>query len=783
MTRQIKMGNGWMLAAALGTAPGLAAAATPTGGLEEIMVTAQRVEENIQTTPVAVTALSADFLDRFALRNVTSLQNAAPNLVFNAGTGGSSSQVSAFIRGVGEFDFLLTTDPAVGLYTDGVYMARTFGANLELADVERVEVLRGPQGTLFGKNNIGGAISITTRKPTGSGDSRFQVSAGNYSSFYFDGYTDQRLTDTLSIGASILYRKSQGWQKRPGANGGEEDKLGGRVTLAWAPSDSFESVLSGEFIAQDQTSNANVMLTFVPGQDFFSPLFNGFVSPTDPCCTPNSLTRSKAKGPLNRDNLDGAAVTWTNTWQLSDAITLKSITGYRTTHADFGRDGDNSALDYNGDVHNEHHHQFSEELQASGSVDRFKWVAGAYFFNENTRDQTQLVTASGLYDSLNALGAFADLTDFTNPLTQLYLARYALDFNLDFDNRQKTTDYAVYLNTDFALTDRLSLQAGVRYTNEKKEFKQYALRAESNSSLFLPTNPFTGVLDESNVTPPSKRCSDVYDSGTRYKCEDTWTDVSPRLGLTYQWSDDIFAYLVASRGFRSGGFDGRPTALSGINDYKPEHLDSYELGLKTLLADRRVRLNTAVFYNKYDDKQVLLSFGTTVVTQNAAKATIYGLESELEAAVTDRFTVRGSVGYTKGKYDKWFDPNAFGGPADYSDRKLRNTPELTANLAGIYDLPAGAATIRLLGNLSYVDDMYLDSENAEILHADARTLVDAGVFYIAPNDRWELGLQGKNLTDEKELVSGFNGLQFFGYAEGYFNPPRRYFLTLKYNSK
>jgi iron complex outermembrane receptor protein len=756
---------------------------TETVGLEEVLVTAQRIEENLQTTPVAVTAITSEFLDRFDLRNVTSLQNAAPNLVFNPGTGGSSSQVSAFIRGVGEFDFLLTTDPAVGLYVDGVYMARTFGANLELADVERVEVLRGPQGTLFGKNNIGGAINITTRKPTGSGESRAQMSFGNYSSIYLDGYTDQALSDTLSLGVSVLYRKGDGWQERPGRDGGQENKVGARATLSWKPSDTFDSTVSVEGITQDQTSNTNVMLVFTGG-DFFSGLYNGFVNPGNPCCTTNSIFKSNTKsGLLNHDDLYGAALTWTNTWQLSDAVQFKSITAQRNAHAHFGLDPDNTPDPYNGDVHNEHHTQISQEFQASGRVaDRLSWVAGVYYFRERTRDQTRLVTASGLFDALTALGP-------DHP-SGLYFARYALDFNLDFDNRQTTTDYAGYLNGKFDVTDKLTLEAGLRYTKEKKEFKQFAIRRESGGSLFLPVDPFTGIADETNVTPPSSACSDIRDAGTKYDCEKTWNDVSPRLGVNYKFSDTMFGYASASRGFRSGGFDGRPTTIEAINDFKPEHLKSYELGLKTLLADNRVRLNTAVFYNTYDDKQVLLTFGTTVVTQNAAKAKIYGLETDLEAAVTSNFTLRGSLGYTHAKFDKWFDPSipnpdsetGFG--VDYSWRKLRNTPEWTANLGGVYDQPlADGAAIRYIGNVSFVDDMFLDSENSDVLHADSRTLVDAGLFYVAPDDEWEIGVQVKNLTDEHELVSGYDARGFFGYAVGYYNQPRRYFLTVKYKTK
>ena len=296
--------------------------------------------------------------------------------------------------------------------------------------------------------------------------------------------------------------------------------------------------------------------------------------------------------------------------------------------------------------------------------------------------------------------------------------------------------------------------------------------------------PFTGQLDESNVTPPTSKCSDVYASGTRYDCEASWSNVSPRLGFTYQWSDDVFGYAAASKGFRSGGFDGRPTELSGVHDFKPENLTSYEFGLKTLLADHRLRLNTSVFYNKYDDKQVLLVFGTTVVTQNAAKATIYGFETDMDAAVTEHFTLRGSLGYNHGRYDKWLDPNAPGGPADYSSRKLANAPEWTANLAGVYDVPLhDGAVVRLLGNVSYAADMFLNAQNSPILHAGSRAISDAGIFYVADRGRWQVGAEVKNVTDTKVLVGGFDVISFFGYAEGYYNPPRRYFLTFKYKTQ
>ena len=745
----------------------------PSAGLElqEITVTAQRVEENLQTTPISMTALSGDFLQRFDLPRVTSLDMVTPNLVFNSGTGGSSSQVSAFMRGVGQYDFLLTLDPGVGLYVDGVYLARTFGTNLELNDIDRVEVLRGPQGTLFGKNNIGGAINITTLTPTGSGRGEFRASVGNYDSYALDLYGDVRVADNLALGVSLMGRRSDGWQDRPlGDNGGKEQREGGRATLAWTPSDTFTSRLSAEFSAQAQPSSPNVMIAYDPTQLVapFLPLFNAFVSPTAPCCTPpTNIDRSGAEGPLVRDDLRGLAATWINDWRVAEEIHLKSISAYRYMHADFGRDGDNSYVNYNGDVHDEHDTEITQELQATGTWKRLKWVGGLYYLQERTRDQTNLVTAQGLFQALTALN------DPTNPL---YLARYALDFNLAFDNRQTTKDYAVYLNGDYAFNDRLSLQAGVRYTDESKDFSQF-VENDAGKTIFLPVNPITGAVDTSNTSVPSPACSSLQQEGRYFTCTTSSKEVSPRATLNFQWSENVFEYLGWSRGFRSGGISGRPTNKDQIQDYKPEYLDSTELGLKTMLADRRVRLNTAIFYDKYTDIQVTLTNGTTVLIQNAAKATIYGLEADVQAAVTDHWSLQGSLGYAHNEYNDWHDSLG-----DYTNRKLQNAPQWTANIASAYEWHVhSGAGVRFTTNVAFQSWTYLDAQNSPVLRAPSRTLVDAGLFYLAPSGRWDAGIEGKNLSDQRVLNSGYNGLSFFGYAEGTYNPPRRWWVTFHYH--
>jgi iron complex outermembrane receptor protein len=518
----------------------------------------------------------------------------------------------------------------------------------------------------------------------------------------------------------------------------------------------------------------------------FVGLFNGFVSPTNPCCTANTdIDKSGVpEGLLPHDDLEAWGATWFNTWQFGDGLSLKSITAYRDMEALFGRDGDNSALNYSGDVHDEDQDQFSQEFQlASQGNDAFNWIVGAYYLREKTSDQTRLVTADGLFAGLSALEPIVDLNDLNNPLTQLFLARYALDFTVDFDNHQTTTDYAAYAHGDWTFADRWHLGVGLRYTNEKKEFTQTATRVASQTPLLVNVNPITlepitvGPNGENLLDTPSSACSDLELNGA-FKCEADWDNVSGDATIGFDFTDDVYGYARYSRGFRSGGINGRPVQLSLVQDYDPEYLDSIELGLKSLLADRRLRLNAAAFYNKYRDIQVLLTQNATVEIQNAAKATIYGLEVDLEARPVDEWLIHGSLGLMHNEFDEWSDD--FG---DYTDRKMRNAPETTFNLLTAYDVGVQSSKLTPWVEVQYRDSVFLDGENTPQLESPSLTLLNAGVRWTLPNDAWQIEVRGSNLTDERELTGGFNGLSFFGYVEGYYNPPRRYYVGVKYNSK
>ncbi|MBA6413205.1 TonB-dependent receptor [Parahaliea sp. F7430] len=728
-----KNGSIAALVMALGVPAGMYPAFSSAAVLEEVVVTARKREESMQQTPISITALTSESMERAGINELTAIDRQTPNLTFTVGTGGGSSTVNAFIRGVGENDFIITTDPTVGLYLDGVYLARVFGANMELKDVERIEVLRGPQGTLFGKNSIGGAISVSTRKPDGSTEGELNLTAGSRNLRGLSLYGQTALTDTLSASVSYLQKDADGWQSRPGGDAGDTDLATARVILNWAPSDDFESSFSADWNKQDQNGYPNVMLSYRDGS-VFGDLWN-LLNPDSPCCTPNSdIDRSGAQGPLANDDVEGFGFNWTNTWQLS-SMELKSITAYREMDALFGRDGDNSAYNYTGDSHDLEHRQFSQELQLTGDIGRLDWVAGLYYFEEKSINTTDLVVIEGIGVSVS------------------------------YDNVQETSSYAAYAQLNYALTDRLDVYGGIRYTLEEKDFQQQV------NSLDFGT-PYVFQIPGL----PVNSCD--YDVANSYfDCSQDWSNTSPKLGLSYQLSDDIMSYAHVSRGFRSGGYNGRAFgSAADLQEYEPEILTSYEAGIKAELLDRSLRVNGSVFYNDYEDIQVLITRAGSVAVENASSASISGFELETTWLPGSNWQIQAGLGYLKDDSDGWVDVTG-----DYSDTELKQTPKWTFNLAADYHFSLGdMGTLMLRGDMKYSSDYYLNAVNTEELRTPSHTFYNASMVYTAPSERWELALQGYNLSDKRVLNAGFDGAAFFGFVEGSYNPPRSYSLNFKY---
>jgi iron complex outermembrane receptor protein len=663
------------------------------------------------------------------LASLTKIDQVTPNLNFTVGTGGGGSTVNAFIRGVGETDFIVTTDPAVGLYLDGVYMARAFGANMELKDIERIEVLRGPQGSLFGKNSIGGAINVVTRKPGDETEAELSLGIGSENLRTLSLYGQTALSDSLSASLSLMHRKADGWQARPDRDAGDEDVTTVRTILAWDVSDNFESRLSVDWSDRDQTGYPNVMLSFQNGTTF-GDLWN-MLNPANPCCTPNAdIDVSNAAGPLPNDKVEAWGVNWTNTWQLGD-LQLKSITAYREMEALFGRDGDNSANAYTGDIHDQDHEQFSQEFQLSSDGEKLQWVLGAYFFEEESIDDTDLIIIEGLGVSVN------------------------------FHNVADTTSYALFAHANYSLTEKLDLYGGIRYTREEKDFSQ---RIRNLDFGFPHAFPIPGM--------PVASC-DFDVAAAFFDCSQDWSNTSPKLGLAYHMNDDVMLYTHISRGFRSGGYNGRAFgSAADLQEYEPETLTSYEAGIKAELLDNSLRLNAALFYNDYEDIQVLITRAGSVAVENASAATIMGGELELTWAATEAWQLQAGVGFINDDSDGWVDVTG-----DYTDTELKHTPDWTVNISSDYRVALGEMGLHLRVDAKYRSDYYIDDVNTELLHPGAHTLINAGLILRAGDERWDVALQGFNMTDKRVLNAGFDGSGFFGFVEGSYNRPRHYSLT------
>lgn len=743
----------WIVAMLAGSSQAALAQSAPDASDDdsEIIVSARKTDERLQDVPIAVTAITEAALNARGVGSVTELQRIAPNLQFTPGQGGNTSGIAPFIRGVGENDFIITTDPAVGTYIDGVYIARTFGASAEMLDVERVEVLRGPQGSLFGKNTIGGAINIISKLPGDQAEFEGDLRYGSFNNIRVRARVATPLSEGLSVSLSGMGEWRDGWQKIPsGRDLGNRNLITGRLALRYE-SGPFEAIASVDGLRRRQHANAHSMIDFVPG--FFSGLQSGFIAP---CCTvPSRIDRTDSSLELNRDEADAVNGSLTLSYDLGGA-TLKSISAYRWVSALFGRDGDaSSTLNYAGDIHDETARQFSQELQLSVPLGgRGNLLLGAYYFREKTQDLTRLYVADGLYNIIRTIPPFSDPAFPGGPSLATLL-----DFNLDFDNRQTTVNYALFGNATFDLTDKFTLELGGRYTHETKDFFQAANRIYSNQPLLFGT--------------PS------------YTLDDSWDAFTPRASLSYKFWPNLMAYASWSKGFRSGGFDGRPTSLEEVGSYDPEKLTAYEIGLKSSFSDL-VTINIAAFQNEYRNQQLLISTvsaatGLIVVrTENAGQSRIRGLEVETDIRVTPRLRITGALGLLDAKYLRYVSVIA-GVPTDVSSRKLKQAPDISANLGIAYTMPMGdelAATFRL--DTAYRSKTYIDVENTEGLSAPDHAIINASATFDLPIEGLALRFAVDNLTNKRVIAAGFDGRGAFGFLEAYYNDPRRYSVTLSF---
>ncbi len=744
---------------------------TKGSALEEIVVTARKRSESLQDTPIAVSAFNAADLEQRSLTNLIEVTSFAPNVSANSvSRGAGASNAGVYIRGVGQNDFLFTTDPGVGIYVDGVYFPRTIGGVMDLLDFERVEILRGPQGTLFGKNTIGGAINVVSAKPDGKNGGYAQVTAGNFNRVDARGSFDfPVIADKLFGKVSFSTKNRDGHSNRLDFPSGEilekgvgdEDQTAVRAALRWLPSEDTTVDFSMDYTTQKQSGKPVTMTAIVPTGKL-AQLWNLTVGGPagtvydDRYLIPGNVDDSYATGP-NINNFEGWGVHLTIEQDLGWA-TARSVTAYREFNAHFGFDADGSPLEIASTEDRQKQDQISQEIQLFGEAfdDKLRWQTGLFYFNEYGQDINEVILSEGLYQGLEGLPGPVDGSPLALPTApggpgnpiNIYF-----DLLLDIFNDIDITSMAAYAQTIYDITDRLSVTAGARYTYEEKEYYLNMIRGASG----VP------AVDKS-------------------RARESWNEMTPMGSIQFKLTDDLMTYATISKGFKSGGFNGRVIEQAAIESFEPEGLTSYEIGLKSEWLDRRLRINAAAFYMDYTDLQVnAISFsektGSLVLrTDNIADAEVKGVEVEMRALLMDNLDLGVNLGYLDFEIVN-LDPTVVGITLDTQNVR---TPEWTGSAYGQYTWPwkdYGEFTLR--GDWSYESDSFSDIENTALAVRQAHSIFNARLNFDMPQNGWTLSIFGTNLSNKRVIDNGVQDTAASGFIYGSYNRPREWGVTIK----
>jgi len=745
-------------------------------GLESIIVTARRREESLQDTPVAITALSADALDRQQIVSTTDLDKIAPNIQFHSyGTlTGNNSAAQVFIRGIGQTDATPAVDPGVGVYIDDVYMGRAVGAAMEFRDIANVQILRGPQGTLFGRNTIGGAVLLNSNEPGTDAGSSVRVGAGEDGLLEAFGAFDLPLSDTWSARVALGMKQRDGYVTRvsDGKDLGDEDMQTGQVALRWQPAESFSLTLRGDYTKEDENGSPfvfaamNEAATFVGAASIAAGcpnILDPFPPPllVGPLADPRCGNDAQALGKFTNggtytasstlENLGGSLVA---DWEINDHWTLKSITADRKLEWTGSRDADNTPLLILHTNYTSESDQFSQEFQTLADFDRVDGVFGLYYFDEDS------------YDRL--------LVPLGNPGTSYDTQRVAMD----------TEAMAAFTEWTFKFTEKFSATAGVRYTEETKGL-QATMFNVAPATAAEPPAP-TALCPFAGAPPTQTGC--LFLTTNRFERE--FTSTTKSASVQYRFNDQVMTYLSWSEGFKSGGFNQRYNAAPPGNapiSFGAETAESWEIGVKLDPLDS-LRINIAAFSTDYDDIQMTYRLGVVPLLFNAGVASIDGGELELQFAPNDDFLLDASIGYLDAGFDSITPPPPFGPVTPTATATLSShlpfTPEWQGHLGLSYAFHPGAnwsLTPRV--DVSYTAEQFFDAGNSpEIAQDEAVTLLNASLMLSSDDDKWRFVLSGNNLSDEAYPVAGTSSMTTAsGYAEIIYARPRSLSLSATYS--
>ena len=765
---------------------------------DEVVVTARKRAEYSQSVPIPISALNEEQLEIRNIVELTDIEKLAPNLSIQASSV-NSGVLEVYMRGIGQANWAIPHDPKIGLYTDGVYAARPQGGLVDLYDLQRVEVLRGPQGTLFGKNTTAGLINIITNQPTQETEGKIRLGAGSDSHQLIEGMFNTPLSDSLAFRFSFLTKETDGYiiNSITGNDRGNEDTTSFRAQLKY-DTDAYSANLAFSRFDQDERAALGSCRFTGPengalsgGLGAVANIF-GIYDALKENCRSTTKDVSLDTSPNENNTAEKDSITLTQIFE-TELGTIESISNYSELDAFNGTwgwvMGNGPGVNFL-EIHDDTmtHEQWSQELRLSGSTENMDWVVGLYAFEEDGEATIDVPLFRGVNPS---------------PLLPPALAAVALQTKLLGSETQGSItnmqNQAVFFEGTYGLSDNLDLTIGARYTEDEREYTRSSELYEDASAIGMP-----GTFNLFYACPTM--VTNAFGFATSDRCTRTveYSETTPRAILSYQQTDDVLFYASYSKGYSSGGFNGDVA----MRRFLPETSDNYEFGMKGEFLDNRLRVNATLFSTTYENQQVTVGRivnGTPIADLvNAQEATLEGREFEILAQLSDSLVLTAMLATFEGEYDEFIiEDNTTVTNADGSlstlvvERDITDTgfggndDRLTwdVSLIHTYDLGDGSDIQSTIG-ISYHDEENYTLEDVPSSVADDYELVDARITWNLADGQTSISLWGTNLTDEEyvnnmQSQSGdieIGGTNFsLGMTTDYWGEPRRYGIEFRRN--
>ena len=756
--------------------------------LGNVTVTAQSRTQEVQSVPISMEIVTAKEIDALAATDLSKMDIFVPGLVISAS---QPTQPTYELRGISTSNFGIGTEPSVGVYVDGVYAARSGGALLAFNDVARVEVLKGPQGTLFGRNAAAGAISIVTNEPTDKFEGDARVRVGNDGRKYADALVNIPINKDMALRLSVLDNQSDGWIRdaATGKEYGGDNDWGTRAVFRWNVTDNTRVLLSWDHEKLNQAPEPAIGLIPLSNDTNERAPF-----PADPANYLNPLHAplyNDAIGGRESRRFDGATLRIDHSFGWGDLVSTTAWRGFDTFNlGDY--DGTNHVVTYLDTANIEHNNSWYQEFKLSGNNDLMDWVGGVSYYQEQARQTSQTNVNTNSIDTLanNVLGAGTPLTDISN-----MLASFGLPFSLLGDpwheaisNDGNFKAYAAFGDVIWHVSDKFDVTTGLRYTRDEKEFSWYNMpRSAPAFDATIAGLYGLGILPPGTLDAFQQNVIFTSAVGTPVYASNTWNNWSPRVVASYKFTPDVMGYVSVTRGYKAGGYN----SVQPGSTFQPEKVTNYEGGIKSLFPDQNLLLNGSVYYYRYDNMQSLAldpnspATGLPIYVVNSSNQEAKGLEVEAQWAPIADFRINFMGAYIDSKYRNATAPDGVdlsgqptGAPYFSGALSLAYTWRNVANGDLEFDLSQAYRGATRCNDDSQYQGSCNISPNFRIGSSQQRT--DARIGWHSAGDRWGVALYGNNVFN-KRYVTGVNNIStsVFGTPFASISPPRMWGVELR----